>query len=160
MKEKITTIVTLSCVFSLFFYYKIYSSDNLNTVQNESVYDESVVNDLIEKIENETVENNISESSDLQNDSDIKESCSLSQDEVDLMTFSDSFKYHRDCNGKGAIFTWKSNEYSTFLASEKVQNIKNQVNIVDENSDTNDDIDKYSQHLQKSILETTVGNNN
>ena len=160
MKEKITAIVTLSCVFSLFFYYKIYSSDNLNTVQNESVYDESVVNDLIEKIENETVENNISESSDLQNDSDIKESCSLSQDEVDLMTFSDSFKYHRDCNGKGFIFTWKSNEYSTFLASEKVQNIKNQVNIVDENSDTNDDIDKYSQHLQKSILETTVGNNN
>ena len=156
MKEKITAIVTLSCVFSLFFYYKIYSSDNLNTVQNESVYDESVVNDLIEKIENETVENNISESSDLENDSDIKESCSLSQDEVDLMTFSDSFKYHRDCNGKGTIFTWKSNEYSTFLASEKVQNIKNQVNIVDENSDTNDDIDKYSQHLQKSILETTV----
>jgi len=160
MKEKITAIVTLSCVFSLFFYYKIYSSDNLNTVQNESVYDESVVNDLIEKIENETVENNISESSDLQNDSDIKEACSLSQDEIDLMTFSDSFKYHRDCNGKGSIFTWKSNEYSTFLASEKVQDIKNQVKIVDGNSDTNDDIDKYSQHLQKSILETTVGNNN
>ena len=28
------------------------------------------------------------------------------------------------------------------------------------NNRTNDDIDKYSQHLQKSILETTVGNNN
>ena len=160
MKEKITAIITLSCVFSLFFYYKIYSSDNLNTVKYESVSDESVVNDLMEKIENEAVENNISESLDIQNDSDVKELCSLSQDEIDLMTFSDSFKYHRDCNGKGTVFTWKSNEYSTLLASEKVSDIKNQVNIADENPESNDDIDKYNQHLQKSILETTVGNNN
>ena len=160
MKERITAIITLSCIFSLFFYYKIYSSDDLQTVNYKSVSTESVVNKIVEKIENETLKNKISDST-----NDIQELtknsvCSLDQEKLDSMTFSESFKYNRECNGKGTLFTWKNNEYSTLFASEKLEEIKNKSNLASESPIKKDEVNKFQIELEKATLSTTIGNNN
>ena len=162
MKEKTTAILTLGCIFSLFFYYKIYSPNQLQPAMIESVATESVIDKLVEKVEkneNESVENAISKSSDNAEKSSQSVQCSLIQNEIDSMTFSESFKYHRDCNGKGTLFTWKNNEYSTFLASEKVEEMKNESNVVEKSLKVTKDVDKFHLDFQKAVLGTTVGNN-
>ena len=51
MKEKTTAFVTLGCIFSLFFYYKIFSPNNTNIAELESEKStEQVVQELVEKI--------------------------------------------------------------------------------------------------------------
>ena len=51
MKEKTTAFITLGCIFSLFFYYKIYSTESANVAEVENVKStEQVVQELVEKI--------------------------------------------------------------------------------------------------------------
>ena len=77
--------------------------------------------------------------------------CILGQQETDQMSFSESFKYHRECNGKGSLFSWNGSEYSTLLASEVIP----QKTPVAEKPVKS--IDKHHLALQQEILGTTVG---
>ena len=157
MKEKTTAIVTLGCIFSLFFYYKIFSPDQQNVAENNSISEIEIVQHLVEKVESKNVENLISESPvETGNSSDeSKSECLLIQDETDSMSFSDSFKYYRKCNGQGTLFTWKNNEYSTFLASEKITIKKDP--IVNQTTSTMV-VDPVHLDLHKEVLNATVGN--
>ena len=84
----------------------------------------------------------------------------MDQEKLDSMTFSESFKYNRECNGKGTLFTWKNNEYSTLFASEKVEELKNKSNVASESPIKKDEVNKFQIELEKATLSTTVGNNN
>ena len=151
MKEKTTAFVTLGCIFSLFFYYKIYSPNNENIVEVESTKSpEQVVQELVEKInnDNESTQVSISPEVDLSKDTE----CSLEQSAIDQMTFSESFKYSRECNGKDSMFTWKGNEYSALLASEV---IPSQDKVAEEPKKS---VDKRHLALQQQILDVTIGN--
>jgi len=151
MKEKTTAFITLGCIFSLFFYYKIYSSDNANIAVVEDVKStEQVIEKLVEKMNSDDVPVNISDSPDVEKEKDVD--CILSQQEIDQMSFSESFKYNRGCNGKGSRFSWKGSEYSTLLASEVVPQKDSNANKPAKS------IDKHHLALQQEILGGTVGN--
>ena len=151
MKEKTTAFITLGCIFSLFFYYKIYSPDNDNVAKVESVKStEQVVQELVEKINSNNDSVQVSDSPDVDVEKDSK--CILSQQEIDQMSFSESFKYNRDCNGKGSMFSWNGSEFSTLLASEVVP--QKDLNA----SKPEKSIDKHHLALQQEILGNTVGN--
>jgi len=151
MKEKTTAFITLGCIFSLFFYYKIYSPDNDNVAKVESVKStEQVVQELVEKINSNNDSVQVSDSPDVDVEKDSK--CILSQQEIDQMSFSESFKYNRDCNGKGSMFLWNGSEFSTLLASEVVP--QKDLNA----SKPEKSIDKHHLALQQEILGNTVGN--
>ena len=62
MKEKTTAILSLGCIFSLFFYYKISSPNHQDIAVDNTISENEVVQQLIEKVENKNVENQISES--------------------------------------------------------------------------------------------------
>ena len=150
MKEKTTAFITLGCIFSLFFYYKIYSTESANIAEFENVKStEQVVQELVEKINSNNDPMQVSDSPNVDSKKDLE--CILGQQETDQMSFSESFKYHRECNGKGSLFSWNGSEYSTLLASEvipqKTPAAKKPVKS----------IDKHHLALQQEILGTTVG---
>jgi hypothetical protein len=150
MKEKTTAFITLGCIFSLFFYYKIYSTDSTNVAKVENTKStEQVVQELVEKINSNNDPVQISDSPNVDSKKDLE--CILGQQETDQMSFSESFKYHRECNGKGSMFSWKGSEYSTLLASEVIP----QKTPVAEKPVKS--IDKHHLALQQEILGTTVG---
>ncbi len=151
MKEKTTAFITLGCIFSLFFYYKIYSPDNGTIANVESEKStQQVVQELVDKINNTSESTLVSDSPEAEILKDVE--CALEQLEIDKMTFSKSFKYHRECNGQGSMFTWKGNEYSTLLASEVVPS---QNKVADKTKKT---VDKHQLALQQGILGVTIGN--
>ena len=151
MKEKTTAFVTLGCIFSLFFYYKIFSPNNANIAELESEKStEQVVQELVEKINSNSESTQVSDSPEADSSQDVE--CSVDQSSIDNMTFSESFKYNRECNGKNSMFTWKGNEYSTLLASEV---IPSQDPIADKSKKI---VDKHHLALQQGILEVTIGN--
>ena len=156
MKEKTTAILTLGCIFSLFFYYKISSPNHQDIAVDNTISENEVVQQLIEKVENKNVENQISESFlEVESSDEEKSECLLIQAEIDAMTFSETFKYHRECNGSGTLFTWNNKEYSTLLASEKKST--NQDQVVKQSSIPKV-VDPNHIELHKEVLDATVGN--
>jgi len=149
MKERITAFLTLGCIFSLFFYYKVYSNDNnsFSSLENQSKTQE-VVDELINEI-NE-IEIQISDSSEEVMNKESNNECSLDQNETDVLAFSDAFKYYRNCNGSKAEFVWNENEYSTLLASEVIETPSLTTN--DDNSISGNKVDKHHYGLQKEMI--------
>ena len=149
MKEKITAFLTLGCIFSLFFYYKIYSPTNEVSSNATISHEEEVVNKLAGEIKMEKQDDSILISS---NDEVLlqDQSCLINQYETDDMTFSDAFKYYRSCNGNDSSFTWKNNKYTTLFASEL--NLNESLIVSDENTKNEVIIDKYHFELQKEIV--------
>ena len=153
MKEKTTAFITLGCIFSLFFYYKIYSTESANVAEVENVKStEQVVQELVEKINSNNDPMQVSDSPNVDSKKDLE--CILGQQETDQMSFSESFKYHRECNGKGSLFSWNGSEYSTLLASEVIP----QKTLIAEKSVKSKPADKHHLALQQEILGTTIGN--
>ena len=151
MKEKITAFVTLGCIFSLFFYYKIYSPSNetLATV-DDSFQAEEVVAKLVDEV---IIDNEISISSDSY-DAENNFECVLSQDQTDDMSFSDAFKHYRNCNGINGSFLWKNNSYSTLLKDEV--NVVQSLASKENSSNIENKIDDYHFDLQKEIVGVTI----
>ena len=148
MKEKITTILTLGCVFSLFFYYKVYSPSDIVSSQHSSTTTEEVVRKLVDEIIEDNHDNSLSESK--EEDILLEEiNCFLEQIETDEMTFNNAFKYYRTCNGNNSFFAWNNNKYTTLLASELDLN---ETPIALNKNEENSKVDKYHYDLQKEIL--------
>ena len=59
MKEKITAFLTLGCIFSLFFYYKIYSPTNEVSSNITISHEEEVINKLADEIKIEKQDDSI-----------------------------------------------------------------------------------------------------
>ena len=75
--------------------------------------------------------------------------CNLNNEKTDDLSFSNAFKYYRDCLGKDKTFSWKSNIYSTLLSSE-IEEINRATNIAIHNSNQ---ADKSHLDLQNEITE-------
>jgi len=148
MKEKITTILTLGCIFSLFFYYKVNTTtdDSFTSINNLDETQE-IVEKLIIDIEN--IETELSDSFEQLSPSQSNDECSLDQNETDVLAFSDAFKYYRDCNGKTSTFVWNEVEYTTVLASEKSDTYDSITN--NESTIKNNKVDKHHYNLQKEM---------
>ena len=148
MKEKITAILTLGCIFSLFFYYKVNTTtdDSFTSINNLDETQE-IVEKLIIDIEN--IETELSDSFEQLSPSQSNDECSLDQDETDVFAFSDAFKYYRDCNGKTSTFVWNEVEYTTVLASEKSDTYDSITN--NESTIKNNKVDKHHYNLQKEM---------
>ena len=119
MKDKVTAFLTLGCIFSLFFYYKVYSTNSNETITNINQKDAidlestQAVNDLDDSIYNVDISDSAEEVENINNSE-----CSLNVNQTDEMSFSDSFKYYRECNGSNSLFIWNDKKYTTLLSSE------------------------------------------
>ena len=135
MRDKIISIVTLTSIFSLFLYYKMTPENNsVQVVEYNTLMPENkIVIDLIEDMEETNLEVKIEE-----------EICALDKEQTDYLSFSDAFKYYRDCLGKNETFSWNSNVYSTLLSSEMKE-----VNIAIQNANQ---ADREHLNLQNEIL--------
>jgi len=143
MKEKLSAIITLGFIFSLFFYYKL-----INPVENEIV--NSNVNNA-EHIPNiKVIENdNIPLIDEIAVEKNVEGSCDLDIDMTNGMDFSSAFKYYRNCNGSNSTFSWNNNKYSTILISEVESNDKEKIQL---NDDSNLVVDKKHLKLQSNII--------
>ena len=153
MKERVTALLTLGCIFSLFFYYKVYSTngDNFSSINNIDDT-KNIVEKLIIDIEN--IETDLSESSEIQRSSQDINDCLYTQNETDVLSFSDAFKYYRNCNGKASTFVWNNTKYTTILESEKSIEpilITNNESAINKNK-----VDSYHYSLQKDMLGVSI----
>ena len=135
MRDKILSIVTLTSIFSLFLYYKMTpGNDSFQVVEHNMLIPE-----------NEIVINHIEDKQEANLEIEIEEEvCALNKEQTDKLSFSDAFKYYRDCLGKSETFFWNSNVYSTLLSHEMEE-----VNLAIQNSTQ---IDKEHLVLQNEII--------
>ena len=101
--------------------------------QNNLMPENEIVIDLIDDIEEANIEVEIE-----------KGICNLNKEKTDDLSFSNAFKYYRDCLGKDKTFSWNSNIYSTLLSNETEK-----VNIAIHNSNQ---ADKSHLDLQNEII--------
>ena len=140
MREKIISTITLTSIFTLFLYYKINSNDNNIAVSQIDIKSDLIDYDTESNISDQIIEEVV-----------VKDECSLSQSETDSYSFSDAFKYYRNCLGKGEVFSWNSNSYKALLATETI------INSEDENesmtiNNKNQSADKEHLHLLNQII--------
>ena len=140
MREKIIATITLTSIFTLFLYYKINSNDN-----NIAVSQIDVKSDLIDY----NIDSNVSDQ--IIEEIVVEDGCSLSQSETDSYSFSDAFKYYRNCLGKGEVFSWNSNSYKTLLATETIINSENENESMTINN-KNQSADKEHLHLLNQMI--------
>lgn len=140
MREKIIATITLTSIFTLFLYYKINSNDN-----NIAVSQIDVKSDLIDY----NIDSNISDQ--IIEEIVVEDGCSLSQSETDSYSFSDAFKYYRNCLGKGEVFSWNSNSYKTLLATETIINSEDENESMTVNN-KNQSADKEHLHLLNQMI--------
>ena len=153
MKERVTAFLTLGCIFSLFFYYKVYSTNDESVLSINNIDDtKEIVEKLIIDIEN--IETDLSGSSDNQKSSQNYDDCLSTQNETDVLAFSDAFKYYRNCKGKASTFVWNEIKYTTILESEKSKVPTLITN--NESSITNNKVDKHHYDLQREMLGLSI----
>ena len=135
MRDKVLSIITLTSIFSLFLYYKMTPENNaVNVVEKNNIMPENqIVINLIDDIEKANVEP--------ETDDGI---CNFDNEQTDELSFSNAFKYYRDCLGKDKTFSWNENIYSTQLSNEIEV-----VNIATHNSGQ---ADKSHLDLQNEII--------
>ena len=117
MKDKLIAITTLGFIFSLFFYYKVVSPVDSTLTSKKIDESDPVVNFVNQIEEQEKMEAIINPIIDSLNSED-NVSCKLNIDETNELSFSEAFKYYRECGGNNSSFNWNENVYSTLLKSE------------------------------------------
>ena len=142
MKERLSAILTLGFIFSLFFYYKVINPVESNTVASALDSNEQIID--IQEIDSATI--NLNDEIAIEED---PEECSLDLYETNKMNFSSAFKYYRNCNGSKSTFSWNNNLYSTVLISEIDFNNNQEIQL---NNDNNLVVDKKHLNLQNHII--------
>ena len=140
MREKIIATITLTSIFTLFLYYKINSNDNNIAVSQIDIKSDLIDYDIESNISDQIIEEVV-----------VKDECSLSQSETDSYSFSDAFKYYRNCLGKGEVFSWNSNSYKTLLATETIINSEDDNESMTVNN-KNQSADKEHLHLLSQMI--------
>ncbi len=147
MKDKLIAITTLGFIFSLFFYYKVISP--LDSTSTLSEIDESnhLVNFDFQISEDKKVNEMttpIVDSFELNRNDNVN--CRLNTHETNELSFSDAFKYFRNCNGTDSNFNWNENIYSTLLKSE----VENKLLLTADDETTK--IEDFSRADKKHLL--------
>ena len=140
MREKIISTITLTSIFTLFLYYKINSNDNNIAVSQIDIKSDLIDYDIESNISDQIIEEVV-----------VEDECSLSQSETDSYSFSDAFKYYRNCLGKGEVFSWNSNSYKTLLATETIINSEDDNESMTVNN-KNQSADKEHLHLLNQMI--------
>ena len=140
MREKIISTITLTSIFTLFLYYKINSTDNNIVVSQIDVKSNLIDYDIDSNVSDQIIEEIV-----------VEDGCSLSQSETDSYSFSDAFKYYRNCLGKGEVFSWNSNSYKTLLATETIINSEDDNESMTVNN-KNQSADKEHLHLLNQMI--------
>ena len=110
MKEKLTLILMITSVFSLFLYNKL-NPEVANKIANHN-YEENDVSAVITINEDNNI---LKESFDEEIDVD---NCTLNETSTNYLSFQEAFKYYRNCLGDDNVFKWNNNYYLTKLANE------------------------------------------
>ena len=140
MKERLSAVLTIGFILSLFFYYKV-----INPAENNMNI--SSVNQNKEILEVEIIEDeNINIINEIAIDEKNEDHCNLNIENTDSMDFSSAFKYYRECNGSSNTFSWNNNLYSTILSSEVTPDNKSQ------ERNKNLIVDKKHLNLQNAII--------
>ena len=123
MKEK--KILSLSVIFliGIMIISKKNKKDDLDLSLIKYTQPELIDETYLENSNEEMIDNDIKTSS----NEEIKiiyqkESitlCDLKINQTDSFSFSDAFKYYRNCLSKNENFSWRGKTYTTFLNSEK-----------------------------------------
>ena len=142
MREKIIATITLTSIFTLFLYYKINSNDNDIVVSEIDVESNLIDYTVDSNVSNQIIEEVV-----------VEDGCSLTQPETDSYSFSDAFKYYRNCLGKDEVFSWNSNSYKTLLDTETIIDSENEA----ENMIVNNNQAADKEHLH--LLNQMVGQN-
>ena len=140
MREKIIATITLTSIFTLFLYYKINSNDNNIAVSQIDIKSDLIDYDIDSNVSDQIIEEIV-----------VEDGCSLSQSETDSYSFSDAFKYYRNCLGKGEVFSWNSNSYKTLLATETIINSEDDNESMTVNN-KNQSADKEHLHLLNQMI--------
>jgi hypothetical protein len=151
MKDKLIAITTLGFIFSLFFYYKVISPVD-STLTSKKI-DESdpvvnFVNQIEEKEKMKAIINPIIDS--LNSEDNVN--CKLNIDETNELSFSEAFKYYRECDGNNSSFNWNENVYSTLLKSEVEAKAKLVQNIESSKINNFEVADKSHLQLQNQLI--------
>ena len=119
MKDKLIAVTTLGFIFSLFFYYKVISPVDNATASSKIDEIDPVVH-IVNQIEKAEKLNEITVpiTDSFKSDENDNTNCKLDIDETNQLSFSEAFKYFRNCNGVDSNFNWNKNIYSTLLKSE------------------------------------------
>jgi len=147
MKEKISTFLTLSVIFSLFVYYKVVKSPEIVSSNQiiETIEYDIVIDDVVEEQEHKDIQVNTIM------DVAVEDACNLGNNETNNFKFSNAFKYYRNCYGKNQIFTWNNQEYSTLYAEE----INAEKSYADSNNEQKES-DKFHLELLNDLLGVNV----
>ena len=111
MKEKLTLFIALSFMIGLTVYKQSFNDNN--KLSNDITVEASELN---ENIINEVAADDISNNEEINNDK-----CNTDKADIDLLKFSEAFKYYRDCNYD--VFKWNEMEYTTILKTEIINKL-------------------------------------
>ena len=120
MRDKLIAMTTLGCIFSLFFYYKVINpADDTSTLSK--IDSSNPIVGFVNHIEEQDnpinlIDVPLSDSSEIEKSDNVN--CELNVDETNKLSFSEAFKYYRNCNSVDLNFSWNGNMYSTLLKSE------------------------------------------
>lgn len=151
MKDKLIAITTLGFIFSLFFYYKVVSPVDSTLTSKKIDESDPVVNFVNQIEEQEKMEAIINPIIDSLNSED-NVSCKLNIDETNELSFSEAFKYYRECGGNNSSFNWNENVYSTLLKSEFEAKAKLVQNIESSKINNFEVADKSHLQLQNQLI--------
>ena len=130
MKDKI--IVAIVCAFFISMVW--ISSTSNTTISNDSVISEENVSIPAEDTAIEFINYDAPESirfneAEIQTEISDINTCTLESIATDTLTFSEAFRYYRQCRGDDSSFQWKGVEYTTLLSKEVIIQMADSVKV-------------------------------
>ena len=130
MKDKI--IVAIVCAFFISMVW--ISSTSNTTISNDSVISEENVSIPAEDTAIEFINYDAPESirfneAEIQTEISDINPCTLESIATDTLTFSEAFRYYRQCRGDDSSFQWKGVEYTTLLSKEVIIQMADSVKV-------------------------------
>jgi len=137
MKDKI--IVAIVCAFFISMVW--ISSTSNTTISNDSVISEENVSIPAEDTAIEFINYDAPESirfneAEIQTEISDINTCTLESIATDTLTFSEAFRYYRQCRGDDSSFQWKGMEYTTQLSKEVIIQMADSVKVNSNSKET------------------------
>ena len=132
MKDKIT--VSIVCAFFIGMVW-ISSTSNTTFSNNAVIGKESLSipaeDTTMEFIDYDASKNIQFNEAEIQTEISAMNTCNLESIATDALTFSEAFRYYRQCRGENSSFQWKGMEYTTLLSEEVMIQVADSVKVND-----------------------------
>ena len=137
MKDKIT--VVLVCTFFIGMVW-ISSTSNTTFSNNAVIGKESLSipaeDTTMEFIDYDASKNIQFNEAEIQTEISDINTCTLESIATDTLTFSDAFRYYRQCRGDDSSFQWKGMKYTTQLSKEVIIQMADSVKVNSNSKET------------------------